>query len=57
MLNSLQPWHIVLTALAGWINHHQQTVIDYLKEECGHNEEFTTSPVVVKGRFKIPFSS
>lgn len=29
----MSPWHIVLVALAGWINREQQKVIDYLKEE------------------------
>ena len=30
MLNNLQPWRILLTALARWINRHQLTVIEYL---------------------------
>ncbi len=30
---SYSPWLFVLVALSGWINRHQQTVIDYLKEE------------------------
>ena len=29
----LQPWQIFLAALAGWINRHQEAVIDYLREE------------------------
>jgi len=30
---TLQPWHVFLTALAGWINRHQQAAIDFLREE------------------------
>lgn len=33
MAQVLQPWQIVLTALAGWVNRHQQAVIDYLRKE------------------------
>jgi len=33
MLNSLRPWHVLLVTLAGWVNQHQQHVIDYLEEE------------------------
>jgi len=33
MLNHLRPWHVLLATLAGWINQHQQHVIDYLEEE------------------------
>ena len=33
MLNNLQPWQILLTALAGWINRHQLVIIHYLQEE------------------------
>jgi transposase InsO family protein len=29
----IQPWHVLLAALAGWINRHQQAAIDYLREE------------------------
>jgi len=29
----MSAWHIVLVALAGWINREQLQVIDYLKEE------------------------
>ncbi len=29
----LQPWQILVTALAGWISRHQDTVIEYLREE------------------------
>ena len=30
---TLQPWQVFLTALAGWINRHQQAAIDFLREE------------------------
>ena len=30
---TLQPWHVFLTALAGWINRHEQAAIDFLREE------------------------
>ncbi len=33
MLNNLQPWQILLAALAGWINRHQLAIIHYLQEE------------------------
>ena len=29
----LQPWHIALASLAGWVNRQQQQVIDYLRAE------------------------
>ena len=29
----LRPWTMMLTMLAGWINQHQQDVIEYLKAE------------------------
>jgi hypothetical protein len=29
----MSPWHIVLIALAGWLNREQQKVIEYPKEE------------------------
>ena len=33
MLNRLHPGHVLLFALAGWMNRQQQTAIDYLREE------------------------
>ena len=33
MATVLQPWQIFVAAMAGWINQHQQAVIDYLREE------------------------
>ena len=33
MTNVIQPFHLLLFALAGWLNRHQQAVIDYLIEE------------------------
>ena len=33
MFNNLLPWQILLAALAGWVNEHQQHVIAYLQEE------------------------
>ena len=33
MTSVLQPFHILVIALAGWLSRHQQTVIDYLIEE------------------------
>ena len=29
----LQPWHLILIILAGWINRQQQGVIEYLRTE------------------------
>jgi putative transposase len=29
----LQPWQLLLAILAGWINRHQQEVIEYLRTE------------------------
>jgi hypothetical protein len=33
MTHVLQPIHLLVIALAGWLNRHQQAVIDYLIEE------------------------
>ena len=33
MTNVIQPFHLLVVALAGWLNRHQQVVIDYLIEE------------------------
>jgi putative transposase len=33
MTNALQPFHLLVIALAGWLNRQQQVVIDYLIEE------------------------
>ena len=33
MNNVLTPFHLLVFALAGWVNRHQQAVIDYLIEE------------------------
>ena len=29
----IQPFHLLVIALAGWLNRQQQVVIDYLIEE------------------------
>jgi hypothetical protein len=33
MSNVIQPFNLLVIALAGWLNRHQQEVIDYLMEE------------------------
>ena len=33
MSNALQPFHLLVIALASWLNRQQQMVIDYLIEE------------------------
>ena len=33
MTNALQPFHLLVIAMAGWLNRQQQVVIDYLIEE------------------------
>ena len=33
MANVIQPFHLLVITLAGWLNRHQQAVIDYLIEE------------------------
>jgi len=33
MSNATQPFHLLIIALAGWLNRQQQVVIDYLIEE------------------------
>ena len=33
MANVIQPFHLLVISLAGWLNRHQQVVIDYLIEE------------------------
>ncbi len=32
-MSVFQPWQLLLVTLAGWINRHQQDVIDYIQEE------------------------
>jgi len=32
-VNVIQPFHLLVIALAGWLNRHQQAVIDYFIEE------------------------
>ncbi len=33
MATALQPWQVLLAAMAGWIYRHQQVAIEYLREE------------------------
>ena len=33
MTNALHPFHLLVIAIAGWLNRQQQVVIDYLIEE------------------------
>ena len=33
MSNAIQPFHLLVIALAGWLNRQQQAAIDYLMEE------------------------
>ena len=33
MAHVVQPFHLLVIALAGWLNRRQQVVIDYLIEE------------------------
>ncbi len=33
MSHVIQPFHLLVIALAGWLERHQQAVIDYLIEE------------------------
>ena len=33
MTNAIQPSHLLVIALAGWLNRQQQAIIDYLIEE------------------------
>ena len=33
MSNAIQPFHLLVIAMAGWLNRHQQDVIDYFIEE------------------------
>ena len=32
-MNPIQSWQLLLVAVAGWMNRHQQDVIDYIREE------------------------
>ena len=32
-MSTIHPWKFLLITVAGWINRHQQDVIDYLVEE------------------------
>jgi hypothetical protein len=33
MTQALQPWQLVVSILAVWINEHQQAALEYLREE------------------------
>ena len=33
MSNTIQPFYLLVIAMTGWLNRHQQDVIDYLIEE------------------------
>jgi hypothetical protein len=33
MKSVLQPWQLLLLILAGWVNRHQQEVLEYLRAE------------------------
>jgi hypothetical protein len=33
MKSFLEPWHLLLLFLAGWINHRQQDAVEYLRTE------------------------
>jgi len=33
MKNAISPLHLLVLAVAGWLNRHQQRILDYLKEE------------------------
>ena len=33
MNSVLQPWHLLVVILAGWVNRRQQEIIDYLRTE------------------------
>ena len=33
MVNALHPFQLLIIPLSGWLNRHQQAVIDYLIEE------------------------
>ena len=32
-MSTLQPWQLFVVTVAGWINRHQQDVIDYIIDE------------------------
>ncbi len=32
-MNTFQPWQLLFVSLSGWINRHQQDVIDHIQEE------------------------
>ena len=32
-MNNVKLFHFIVVALAGWVNRHQQAIIDYLIEE------------------------
>jgi len=33
MKSVIQPWHLLLCIIAGWIDCHQQDVVEYLRTE------------------------
>jgi hypothetical protein len=38
----IQPFHLLVIALAGWINRDRQAVIDYLIEEKPYGQKTPT---------------
>ncbi len=52
-----QPWTILLVMLAGWLNRHQQDVIEYLKEENKIlHEKIGTKRILLNDKQKIRLS-
>ena len=67
MTNTIQPFHLLVVALAGWLNRHQQAIIDYLIEENrvlkeqveGNRRPFTDEQriqLAVKAKALLPIS-
>ncbi len=61
MSKAIQPWEFLLITSSGWVNRHQQRVIDHLIEEnhilkgkfCGKRIRFTDNErrrLAVKGK-------
>jgi hypothetical protein len=54
MKSFLEPWHLLLLILAGWINHRQQDAIEYLLDnrliESGDEVACTTGEIACHER-------
>ena len=53
----LKPWQLLLVTLAGWINHREQEVIEYLRAENRVLREKLGKKRILIGGLQMLFSS